>query len=93
MSVLRFFSGKTQRKTKWQTHQPNMGDFIVLFCNNNIALLIDPDTLDIMYQSDTTNKADQNGIMAAIKYITDNKAKLLQQIANEKIKITKGYKN
>lgn len=89
----RFFTGKLQRKTKWQVHQPNLGDFIVLFCNDNMALLIDPDTLDVMYQWEGQSRADKNGIIAAIKYLTDNKEKLLQLIANEKTKVEKIIKN
>lgn len=88
----RFFSGKMQRKTKWQVHQPNMGDFIVLFHYNHIALMIDPDTLEVMYQWEGECPTDRRGIVAAVRYLENNKEKILKQIADEKIKLKKGYK-
>lgn len=82
----RFFSGKQQKKSaKWQLHQPNNGDYIVLFHYNHMALMIDPDSLDIVYQWSGECPTDRRGINAALLYLKDNKERFLKQIEQEKV--------
>jgi len=88
----RFFAGKNQRKAKWQVHQPNEGDYIVLFHYNHMALMIDPDNLEIAYEWPGECPTDVRGIKAAIKYLEENKSRLLEQIAKEKIGAQKKLK-
>lgn len=84
----RFFTGKSQKKVKWQVHQPNQGDYIVLFHYNHMALMIDPDTLDVVYEWEGECPTDKRGIKAALEYLNQNKEKLVKQIQEEKIKAT-----
>lgn len=88
----RFFAGKNQKQTKWQVHQPNEGDYIVLFHYNHMALMIDPDTLEIAYEWPGECSTDVKGIKAAIEYLEENKSRLLEQISKEKVGAQKKLK-
>ncbi len=89
----RFFSDKQQLKSaKWKLQQPNEGDYLVLFHYDHMALMIDPDTLEIAYEWPGECSTDVRGIKAAIAYLEENRERLIQEEQAKKIKAQKRLK-